>query len=123
MAQPVKGIDALNRAFALADTTMRKQLPSVLKLHAEPVRLDAQRNALNIGTGFPWSRMRIGVTRGSVYVAPVQRGTRLFTRKRPRFDTRLRTRAMEPALDANRAKIEKSVDELVARIERQFNRG
>lgn len=123
MAAPVRGVEALNKAFALADAEMRKGLPAVLKSLAQPIRTGAERRALAEGIGTDWSQFRIGTTRRSVYIAPVERGTRLRPRKRPKFARFLKTTAMEPALNANRQEVEAGVEKLIARIERQFNRG
>ena len=122
MAAPVKGVEALNKAFALADADMRKGLPAVLKGLAEPIRTGAERRALAQGVGPEWSQMRVGTTRRCLYIAPVERGTRVQTKRRPKFARYLRTRAMEPALDANRQEVA-GVEKLLERIERQFNRG
>jgi hypothetical protein len=123
MIQPVRGIETLHRAFSLAGTRTRKDLPRLLALRAEPVRAQAEVNARVIGAGPSWSLMRKGATRTMVYIAPVERGTRIATRKRPNFAPRLLNLAMEPALQSHRAEVEQGVDELIARIERQFNNG
>ena len=120
---PVRGVDTLDRAFSMARASTQRNLPRLFRAKAEPVRRSAELNARAIGAGVPWSRMRIGASRRAVWIAPVERGTRIVPRKRPRFATRLKTLAMEPALEANRALIENEVDDLLARIERQFNRG
>lgn len=120
---PVRGLDTLNKAFQFAGTRMRKELPIFLKGAARPVEHGAEMNAAEIGAGQQWSQMRLVANRRVVYIAPQQRSTRIASRKRPRFGQRLLNRAMIPALNANRARVGKSVDELVARIVRQFNRG
>ena len=123
MIEPVKGVDALNRAFAAAGADMQRDLKTRLAGYAEPVRRDAENLALGIDAGVQWSRMRKGATRTLVYVAPVARGTRLVSRKRPKFARRLLSRAMEPALEANRSAIEAKIDAFLLRLERKFNRG
>ena len=123
MIEPVKGIDALNRAFATAGADMQRELKTRLAGYAEPVRRDAEVLAMGIEAGVTWSRMRKGASRTMVYVAPVARGTRLVSRKRPNFARRLLGRAMEPALEANRHEIEAKVDAFLLRLERKFNRG
>ena len=122
-AQPVKGLDELNRAFALARDDTQKRLPELLKFVAQPVDATAETLAQVNGAGQAWSQFRIGVTRHAVYVAPVKRGTRIVPRKRPNFAKRLLDKAMVPALNANRAAVEAGFERLLARIERQFNRG
>lgn len=85
---------------------MTRDLNDALKTAGEPVRLDAQALAVqNIPrVGFPWSRMRLGIKRNYVYVAPVERGVKsrtLTSRRRPRFKTKLLDEAMAPALERN----------------------
>lgn len=121
--RPVRGARELDRAFALAKGEMRKQLPIMLRSTGRPVERAAEVNANTIGAGVPWSQMRIGSTRHSVYVAPERRGSKIPARKRPRFAVRLMSRAMIPALDSTRAEVGKSFDDLLALIERRFARG
>lgn len=123
MAQPVRGVETLNRAFTQASSRMLKDLPRVLAATATPIELTAEALGTSIGAGREWSQMRKGAGRTLVYVAPQQRGTRVPSRKRPKFALRLLRRAMVPALDANREQVGRSIDELVARIASQFNRG
>ena len=119
---PVRGVDDVNKAFQYASASMRKELPLFLRGAARPVERGAEVAAAEIGAGAEWSQMRIGGTR-NVYMAPQARSTRILSRKRPKFGPRLLNRAMIPALNANRERVGKSVDELVARIVRRFNRG
>ena len=120
---PVRGINELNRAFQLARSETTKRLPVLLRGAIRPVETGAERNAATIGTGVPWSQQRSVASRSMAYIAPVKRGTRVAQRKRQKFARRLITRAMEPSLNANREQVGRSFDELLARIERQFNRG
>lgn len=120
---PVRGIDTLNKAFQLAGTRMRKDLPAVLENAARPVERSAEGTAASIGAGVQWSQMRVVARRNLVYMAPQQRSTRIVPRKRPKFGPRLLNRAMIPALNQNREQVGKALDNLVARIVRQFNRG
>lgn len=122
--QPVTGIRELNFAFALAGETVAKSKHAVLKHVAGPVRRDAETLAVARirKIGGPWSRMRVGVTPGFVYVAPQKRGTRDLARKRRNLAPLLRTRSMEPALEQNRAQVTRGVQELLDRMERQWGR-
>ena len=104
-----------------------KDLRDAMKSAAEPVRRDAEQLAVsNIRRiGIPWSRMRTGVTRHSVYVAPVERGVKSRTirrGRRPNLKPLLLERAMDPALDQNADKVEREVidamDDLFRRWER-----
>ena len=120
---PVRGINELNRAFVLAGSETRKVLPVLLRGAIRPVERGAESMAATIGAGTQWSEQRSVVSRRSAYIAPTKRGTKIVPRKRPKFARRLLTRAMEPALNANREQVGQKFDELMARIERQFNRG
>lgn len=122
MAEPVVGAEELRIAFSAAGTSLNSELRRRIASYAEPVRTDAEAFALaRIPTvGVPWSRMRKGTAPALVYVAPVQRGTRIRSRRRPRFGTLLMERAMVPALERNRQSITEKIDGLVARMERKF---
>lgn len=110
----VRGLAELQRAFKLAGPVANKALRADLRSIAEPIRSDAEVLAREtiprIGT--PWSRMRTGVTRVAVYVAPRRRGTRRRNdpRSRPKFATLMEQRAMKPALDRNKADLESRVE-------------
>lgn len=129
----VRGIKELNRAFALADRELAKQLRTQLREAAKPVAADAQQLAVqeirNVDRGKriagkpDWSRMRVGYGYGVVYVAPTNRGRRTRTRPalaRPNFGTLLMDRAMEPALEQNVDQITNNVNELLDRVERTW---
>lgn len=121
----VEGLRELSRAFALADKAERKMFRDTLKDIAEPVRATAEINAvLGISRiGVPWSRMRVGVTRTSVYVAPRQRGARgRGGRHRPNLADLLMDRAMSPALDAHQSEIVGETDEMLGAVSRLWER-
>lgn len=120
---PVRGITELNRAFALAGASFHKEKNLRLRGLARPVERDAETLALSQHVGTAWSQMRIGANPTMVYVAPEKRGTRIRYRKRRNFADFLIRRAMAPALDRNRAAINKGLDELVERLARRWNRG
>lgn len=123
----VRGLRDLTRAFAAADKTLQRELRGRLRAAAEPVRADAEASAVreirNLREGDSWSRMRVGVTQRLVYVAPRERGSRGFSRKRrPRFGDLLMGRAMEPALQRNRDEVVREVDELLGSVGRDWER-
>ena len=120
---PVRGVDELNRAFAVARQSVRKEMKTRLRFYAEPVRRDAETLATAIGAGPSWSRMRTGATPTMGYVAPVKRGTQVVPRRRPGFAPRLLRGAMIPALNKNRRSIGDKFDEFLGRVTRQFGRG
>lgn len=121
----VDGLRELQHAFKLADKTLERELRATLREVAEPVRADAERLAVaGIPTiGLAWSRMRVGVTRTSVYVAPRQRGVRgNASRKRPNLASLLLGRAMLPALERNEPQVAIEMDRMLATVGRAWER-
>lgn len=124
-AQPIRiqGLRDLQRAFALADKMLSRELTGRLREAAEPVRGSAESRAetriRNIG--IPWSRMRVGVTRVGVYVAPRKRG-RATARSRPNLAGLLLVRAMQPALEANQSRVVDEVENLLGEVGRAWER-
>lgn len=120
----VEGLADLNDAFRLADRKVRREKNDQLRELAEPVRVDAQTLAVSSirRIGLPWSQMRVGVTRTSVYVAPRQRGARFRDRKRPNLAGLLLDRAMLPALRINEAQIASGVDRWLGEVGRAWER-
>lgn len=104
----VEGLAELRRAFAVADKTLSRELIKGLRKSAEPVRADAESLAgteiRNMRAPAPgaqdWRRMRVGVTRTTVYVAPRSRGAGGRRSRRNLFDL-IAGRSFEPALDNN----------------------
>jgi hypothetical protein len=125
----VKGLRELQFAFAHADRQTRLGLRTGLRHVAEPVQRDAEQLAASLISGMArsprWSRMRIGVTRRLVYVAPRQKGARGRgnPRGRPNLADLMMERAMQPALERNEAYIERSVEELLDHVADGFNEG
>lgn len=122
MPGPVIGAEELRRAFVSAGTSFNADMKLMLRGVARPVAADAETLAFARirRMTVPWAQMRVGSAAQSVYVAPVQRGSRIRSRRRPRFGTLMLTRAMEPALEANRQRILNEVDVLLKRQERLF---
>lgn len=120
----VQGLRELNRAFALASRELVTEMNDTLRKVAEPVRSDAE--ALSTAAipriGMQWSRMRVGVTRTSVYVAPRKRGSRDARRKRPNLAGLLLDRAMLPALNRNEHRVTVGVEQLLHKIGRDWER-
>jgi len=120
----VHGLRELGAAFAAAGPVANRTLKETLRGVAEPIRADAESLASSQipRIGVPWSRMRVGVTRTAVYVAPRQRGTRGRTaRSRPRFADLMEQRAMTPALEQNRAEIAQRVDDAFSVLAARWN--
>ena len=112
----VHGLQALNKTFKNAPKETRRKVNAEYRTVAEPVRHAAEAKAVteirNIGE--PWSRMRVGVTQKVVYVAPKQKGRGL--KKRPNLAYLLAVRAMEPALQENRHRIERDFERMLDRL-------
>lgn len=126
----VEGLTELQRAFKRADAKLHKELRGRLKDAADPVAVEAarlsHREIRNVVEGDPWSRMRVGVTQTTVYVAPKQRGVKgrgLGHRRRPNLAPLLMDRAMQPALDNNIADVTRAVDDLLFDVGREWERG
>lgn len=120
----VEGLRELSRAFAVADKTLSRELRKRLREAADPVRVDAEGLASSRirKIGLTWSRMRVGVTRTSVYVAPRERGLRGIAgpRMRPNLAGLLMERAMIPSLEANIAGVTEAVDDVLATVGRAW---
>lgn len=127
MAKPVRvrGLRELNNALARADRDVRNGVRKTLRDVAEPVRADAERLAAseirNIDGGDPWSRMRTGVTKTLVYVAPKQRSTR-GPKKRKNLANLLQTRSLDPALERNEDNVNRGFEQMLDTVADRFNR-
>jgi len=131
----VTGLADLQRAFSKLERDTRLGLRHGLRDVAEPVRRDAERLAITqirrirfrSSRGPKWEKMRIGVNRNMVYVAPVQRGVkskgRIRRYARPKFADVLLDYAMEPALHQNEAEVERSLQLVLDHAIDTFNRG
>lgn len=123
----VQGLREMQRAFAVADKTLLVEFQTAMRAVAEPVRVDAERlaatkirNILSPTAEVDWWRMRVGLTRVSLYVAPFERG-RLSKRNprrysRPNLAGLLMDKAMEPALARNEARAVAAVDHVLQTV-------
>lgn len=123
----LRGLRETRKAFrdigGDADKDLRKRLRRV----AEPIAADAQRNVKGSvrTTTDPWAKMRVGVTRSLVYVAPKERGVGRrgdAQLRRPNL-ANLMAPPMERALASNEDDAEREVDDLLADMERRWGRG
>lgn len=123
----IKGLRELEALIAAEGPKAKRELNKELRLVAEPIRADAESFA---ASGIPrigptWSKMRVGVTRTLVYVAPRQRGVKgrgPNPRRRPRFADLMLERAMDPALKKNESLIVDRVEALFERLGNDWNR-
>ena len=127
----IEGLRELERAFKLYGRGLEKGLREVLEASAEVVRPDAQlltRSALKPPKegGADWTQMRVGVTRRMGYVAPVERGNRS---RRPssrargaKFKARVLGRALEPALQNNKPRVEREFKDALVDLARMWSR-
>lgn len=122
----VKGLRELNRAFAVASADVRKNKRKRLEGAARPVARTAEVLALGRISHMPgspaWAGMRIGSNRDFVYVAPQRRGSRIASKKRRNIARLLINRAMEPAVDRNAENVRRTLDDMLARMERAWER-
>lgn len=123
----VEGIRELTRAFALLGKGMEKGVPEALAAAADPVRFAAEGLAVSQipRMTFPWSRMRVGVTRHTAYVAPVERGRRSRNNpriRRPNLKPLLLDRALDPALAANVSRVERELRDALSDLFKSWAR-
>jgi hypothetical protein len=123
----VRGMEDLQRAFRALSRDLGNGVREALEAAGDPVRSAAERLAVQeiSRIGIPWSRMRVGVTRTSVYVAPVQRGVKSRGRqrlRRPNLAPLLLERALDPALEQNRDRVEDEVLETLDDLFRMWER-
>jgi hypothetical protein len=127
VALSVEGYTDVMRAMKTMEKNVRLGYRKEIRQAAEPVRQTAESLAAvrirGMGQGDPWTRMRVGVTQTSVYVAPVKRGIRAGSRKRRNLAPLMQARVMEPALYAHQDEVFRHVDSLVQRECDRFNRG
>lgn len=113
----VEGLRELNRAFARAPDTLKRDFRAAQRSIAEPVRRVAEHRAVAEIRGMPkspaWGRMRTGITVRGVYVAPVKRGSRSAPLKRPNLAPMMMDRAMAPALALNAASTLRRFEDLL----------
>jgi hypothetical protein len=121
----IEGLQELERAFRLYGNGLEKGVREALETAAEPVRTDAQALAVSSirNIGMTWSRMRIGVTRRTAYIAPQERGrARRPNRYRPNLKGLLLDRAMEPALTRNIPRVEQEIGAALDDLGRMWER-
>lgn len=136
-AVQVRGLRELQAAFAHADRASRLGLRTELRAVAKPVAVEAEQRALDRIRNVPhsprWARMRVGVTRRVVYVAPRQRGVKTRNPTDPRrrgwgtgppsFADLLMDRAMEPALERHEGEILVATEAVLDHVADGFNHG
>lgn len=125
-AVSVRGLRNVQAGFVNADREIRLGFRVGLRQVAEPVASTAEQLAASTirRIGPRWSRMRIGITRTLVYVAPRERGTRRRERSsRPNLAPLLMDRAMQPALDRHESEIVRGFEALLDHMADNFNRG
>jgi hypothetical protein len=117
------------KAFGAASKTVERGFMGSLREAVEPIREEAEQLAGsgvidNLADDDPWTRMRTGVTRSAVYVAPRERGRRTRGNSaigRPNLKPLLLDRAMEPALENNRQHVIENVEDLLGYMARTFD--
>lgn len=128
-AVAVRGLRELNQTFKHAPKDTRREIRDEYRTVAEPVRSTAATLAMSSIRRIPrspaWAEFRTGVTQTLVYVAPKKRGIKgrgYDPRRRgegyanPPFSKLLAERALEPALEQNRHRIEADFDRMLDRL-------
>lgn len=114
----VRGLTDLNRAFKVADKSLRTNWRREQRAIGEPVATMAQALALGrisgLASSSTWAQMRVGVTTRVVYVAPKNRRRTGSARKN--LAPLLMERAMLPSLQANEENTIRKVDMLLDRM-------
>jgi len=124
----VKGLKELNRALKRTDKEVRLGIRKELREVAEPVRSQAETLAGSEIRNLKgsWTRMRVGITLDTVYVAPRERGIKsrgLSKRKRPNLAPLMMNRALQPALDRNADWIEQRFTNMLDGVCNDFSKG
>lgn len=121
----IEGLRELNLAFKLYGRGLEKGVREALLTAAEVVRPEAQslaRSSIKVSR-VDWSAMRVGTSRHTSYVAPVQRGrNRNPNRFRPKLKAKLLDEAMEPALDQNTSRVEREFGDALDDLARMWSR-
>jgi hypothetical protein len=123
----IEGLRELQAAFAIYDAGLAKGVREALEAGAEVVRPTAE--TLATGTikrsEIDWTRMRTGVLSRVGFVAPVERGKRTQRdprRGRPNLKPLLLDRALEPALDLNRERVQREFEDSLVDLARIWSR-
>jgi hypothetical protein len=125
----VENYKAVLQAFGRAEKTLERDFRAELRRAVEPIRSTAELLAgsgaiRNLRAGDPWTKVRTGVTRSVVYIAPRERGRR-STRAgvgRPNLKPLILDRAYEPALDRHRNDVIKGMNDLLGNVARVWDR-
>lgn len=112
----VEGLSELERALKASDRDLAKGLRKELRDAGKVVSVDARSKLSRFG-GFTALGIRPRVRRG-VNVS-VEQSRRRTTGKRPDFGGLQMRVGLEPALDENRAEVERRVEDMLDRIGRE----
>jgi hypothetical protein len=120
----VEGLAGLQRAFGVFDKTLSRDLRGSLQKAAEPVAAESELLATMQRVGLTWSKMRVGVTRHTVYVAPKARGRKRKATERQfaGLHRQLMPEAMELALERNISEVEDNVDDVLRKASSAWER-
>jgi len=125
----VTGLRELSRAFRYGDREAATLLRTGFRQIAEPIRRESETltgsEIRNMHRSPRWMKMRTGITRTLVYVAPRQRGVKgrgPNPRRRPNLANLMMRRAMEPALAHHEGQIVHEVEQLLDELVRHFDR-
>jgi hypothetical protein len=121
----VRGLRECTLAFEHVRESLDETVREGLKHAAEPVRVLAERRAVeeigNMPSSPKWAEQKIVVSKRTalVYMAPRKRQTRAPERKRKNLAPLLMDKAMEPALESNEERVTRSVEVLLDTLGRK----
>jgi len=125
MPTTIYGLREISAAYAKLERDTRAGMQQTLRDAATPVQRTAEQlgQARITRIGKNWWKMRVGITRSLVYVAPTQRAVRGADnpRKRKNLAKLLMDEAMEPALERNEREVEAHVEKFLERVAADFN--
>jgi hypothetical protein len=114
----------MNRALEQAGQKIETEGKAELRALGQLVAGSASARAFTIrNMTAQWARFDVRSVPNLVYVVPHEKGARgKGPRKRQRFDNPMMNQVMRPALNANRAEVNRRYEALVARVCNQFNK-
>lgn len=106
----IRGLTELLNGLERADHALKLEVQNAIRDAGNIIRTDAEGRAAtqirNITE--PWTHMRLGFAHNVAYIAPRERGTRNPVYRRPKFGLLLLDEAMNPAVEANRDRVERA---------------
>ncbi len=117
----VEGVAKLTKVFNKAPADERKAYKNELRTIALPVKQDYERlnrsEIRRMRFSPQWAETRVGVTQKLVYVVPKKKGSHGRGRsRRPNLARLMSVRAATPALNRNKARIQRDFERMLDRL-------